>query len=114
MTKEERAEKWFKNIPNSENINMEKKVEICNVAAKWAALIFIALVIVEFVLLSMVNNGSILNYFADSLNGMKKDLSVLQDSPFTDRGSVVEVFTDLSVWAGIRKVIESINMNAAA
>ena len=47
-------------------------------------------------------------------NGMMKDLSVLQDSPFTDRGSVVEVFTDLSVWAGIRKVIESINMNAAA
>lgn len=47
-------------------------------------------------------------------NGMMKDLSVLQDAPFTDKGSVVEVFTDLSVWAGIRKVIESINMNAAA
>ena len=47
-------------------------------------------------------------------NGMMKDLSVLQDAPFTDRGSVVEIFTDLSVWAGIRKVIESINMNAAA
>ncbi|MCI5891845.1 MAG: DEAD/DEAH box helicase family protein [Clostridiales bacterium] len=47
-------------------------------------------------------------------NGVMKDLSVLQDAPFTDKGSVVEVFTDLSVWAGIRKVIESINMNAAA
>lgn len=47
-------------------------------------------------------------------NGMMKDLSVLQDAPFTDRGSVVEIFTDLSVWAGIRKVIETINMNAAA
>ena len=47
-------------------------------------------------------------------NGMMKDLSVLQDAPFTDKGSVVEIFTDLSVWAGIRKVIESINMNAAA
>ena len=45
-------------------------------------------------------------------NGMMKDLSVLQEAPFTDKGSVVEVFTDLSVWAGIRKVIESINMNA--
>ena len=33
---------------------------------------------------------------------------------YEDKGSVVEVFTDLSVWAGIRKVIESINMNAAA
>ena len=41
---------------------------------------------------------------------MMKDLSVLQDAPFTDKGSVVEIFTDLSVWAGIRKVIESINM----
>ena len=47
-------------------------------------------------------------------NGRMKDLSVLQDSPFTDRGSVVEIFTDLSLWAKIRKVIESINMNAAA
>ena len=47
-------------------------------------------------------------------NGMMKDLSVLQDAPFTDKGSVVEIFTDLSVWAGIRKVIENINMNAAA
>ena len=45
-------------------------------------------------------------------NGMMKDLSVLQDSPFTDQGSIVEVFTDLSVWAGIRKTIERVNANA--
>jgi len=45
-------------------------------------------------------------------NGMMKDLSVLQESPFTDQGSVVEIFTDLSVWMGIRKVIERINENA--
>ena len=47
-------------------------------------------------------------------NGMMKDLSVLQDSPFTDQGSVVDIFTDLSVWMGIRKVIESINDNVMA
>lgn len=47
-------------------------------------------------------------------NGMMKDLSVLQESPFTDRGSVVEIFTDLALWTGIRKVIERINMNAVA
>lgn len=47
-------------------------------------------------------------------NGMMKDLSVLQESPFTDKGSVVEIFTDLSVWMGIRRVIERINANAAA
>ena len=41
-----------------------------------------------------------------------ENLSVLQDSPFTDQGSIVEVFTDLSVWAGIRKAIERVNANA--
>ena len=45
-------------------------------------------------------------------NGMLRDLSVLQEAPFTDRGSIVEVFDDLSVWAGIRKVIDGINANA--
>lgn len=47
-------------------------------------------------------------------NGLLKDLSVLQEPPFTDKGSVVEVFTDMSVWLGIRKVIEQINANAVA
>lgn len=47
-------------------------------------------------------------------NGVMKDLSVLQESPFTDKGSVVEIFTDLTVWMGIRKVIDQINANAAA
>jgi len=45
-------------------------------------------------------------------NGMMKDLSVLQEAPFTDRGSIVEVFTDISVWMGIRKIIEQVNSNA--
>lgn len=47
-------------------------------------------------------------------NGMMKDLSVLQEPPFTDQGSIVEVFTDLSVWLGIRKTIEQVNANAIA
>ena len=45
-------------------------------------------------------------------NGMMKDLSVLQDAPFTDNGSIVEVFTDVSVWLGIKRVIDQINANA--
>lgn len=45
-------------------------------------------------------------------NGLLKDLSVLQESPFTDQGSVVDIFTDLNVWMGIRKIIEGINDNA--
>ena len=45
---------------------------------------------------------------------MMKDLSLLQESPFTDKGSVVEIFTDLTVWMGIKKVIDQINANAVA
>lgn len=47
-------------------------------------------------------------------NGMMKDLSVLLESPFTDRGSISEIFTDMGVWLGIKKVIDTINANAAA
>ena len=47
-------------------------------------------------------------------NGIMKDLSVLQEAPFTDKGSIVDVFTDLSVWMGIRKIIEQVNANALA
>lgn len=47
-------------------------------------------------------------------NGVMKDFSVLQESPFTDQGSIVEIFTDLSVWLGIRKAIEAVNANALA
>ena len=47
-------------------------------------------------------------------NGMMKDMSVLQEPPFTDKGSVVEIFTDVSVWFAIKNVIDKINANAAA
>lgn len=47
-------------------------------------------------------------------NGLMKDFSVMQDSPFTDRGSIVELFPDLALWSSIRKTIESINANAVA
>ena len=47
-------------------------------------------------------------------NGLMKDLSVLQETPFTDQGSISEVFTDLSLWMGIRKTIERVNANAVA
>lgn len=47
-------------------------------------------------------------------NGLMKDLSVLQEPPFTDRVSIVEVFTDLTVWAGIKRIIDQVNANALA
>lgn len=45
-------------------------------------------------------------------NGVMKDLSVLQKPPFTDKGSIVELFSDLSLWKGIRETIHRINANA--
>ena len=70
--------------------------------------------------LSDTNMDSRQIYFVNQIieyivhNGILKDLSVLQESPFTDQGSIVDIFTDLSVWMGIRGVIDRINANAAA
>jgi len=48
-------------------------------------------------------------------NGVMKDLSVLQNPPFTDRGNVVELFSnDLAMWNDIKRTIEQINANALA
>lgn len=70
--------------------------------------------------LSDTNMDSRQIYFVNQIieymvhNGMLKELSVLQESPFTDQGSIVDIFTDLSMWMGIRGVIDQINANAAA
>lgn len=47
-------------------------------------------------------------------NGMMKDMSVLQEAPFTEKGSIVEIFSDMSAWMGIKSVIDRINANVAA
>lgn len=47
-------------------------------------------------------------------NGLMKDFSVLQETPFTDQGSVVDLFPELPVWSGIKTIIDQINANAAA
>lgn len=52
----------------------------------------------------------VVNYIVK--NGMMKDLSVLQESPFTDRGSVSELFDDAMVFMDLRTIIENINRNA--
>ena len=70
--------------------------------------------------LNNVNMDSRQIYFVNQIveyivhNGVMKDFSVLQESPFTDRGSIVEIFSDLSVWAKIKNTIDTINANAAA
>ncbi len=52
----------------------------------------------------------IVNYIVR--NGMMKDLSVLQESPFTDMGSISELFEDAAMFMDLRAVIEGINRNA--
>lgn len=47
-------------------------------------------------------------------NGLMKDLSVLQSAPFTDKGSMVDIFQNVNVWYEIRKIIATINSNAIA
>ena len=70
--------------------------------------------------LAGVNLDSRQIYFVNQIveyivkNGIMKDLSVLQEPPFTDQGSVVEIFTDLSIWAKVKTAIDHINANAAA
>ena len=66
-----------------------------------------------------VNLNSSQIYFINKIieyivkNGMMKDMSVLKEPPFTDRGSVSEIFTDVTVWLGIKAIIQQINANAA-
>ena len=47
-------------------------------------------------------------------NGLMKDLSVMQEAPFTDFGSISEIFTDMSLWYGIIAAIKRVNANALA
>ena len=55
--------------------------------------------------------NQIINYIVK--NGVMNDFAVLQESPFTDKGELCDVFVDMSVWMGIMKIIRSINENAS-
>ena len=55
--------------------------------------------------------NQIVEYIAK--NGLMKDLTVMQDSPFIDRGNIIELFGDRpDLWTGIRMTIQHINDNA--
>lgn len=54
----------------------------------------------------------VVNYIVK--NGMMKDLSVLQESPFIDMGSISELFDDVTIFINLRNVIDGINRNAQA
>lgn len=65
---------------------------------------------------SIMDNSQI--YFVNTIveyivqNGYVDNNKIFTESPFTDRGSVVELFPDTDVWRGIRSVIDDINHNA--
>ena len=53
----------------------------------------------------------IIDYIA--INGLMKNTGVLMESPFTDAGSISEIF-DMNNILAIRKIIDGINRNAVA
>ena len=73
MTKEERAEKWFRNIPNVEAIDLETRMEICSKVAKKMALVFFAVFALELVLLSLIVGDDFFNGLADFVNNLVGD-----------------------------------------
>ena len=56
--------------------------------------------------------NQIINYIVQ--NGMMKNFAVMQEAPFTNKGTLDTVFTDTVVWMDIMKIIKSINANALA
>ncbi len=68
MTKEERAAKWFRKIPKSEKITMERKMKICEKVSRKMLVTFLIMLAVEWVLVFLVNDGAIFTQLADTLN----------------------------------------------
>ncbi len=69
----------------------------------------------DFLNNSCLNSNQI--YFINQIieyivcNGLLIDFSVLQDSPFSDRGSIIDLFPDLNLWNSLKSKIEEINNN---
>ena len=72
MTKEERAKKWFSNIPDAESIHLEMKMEICSKIAKKMMIIISGVFVLELVFLLMLGGGDILTKTADFMNNISE------------------------------------------
>ena len=68
MTREERAEKWFRGIQDSELISIEEKMYICDKAAKKMMPIFFGLLVLACILLFMISGGEIFDLTAGFIN----------------------------------------------
>ena len=68
MTREERAEKWFRGIQDSELISIEEKMDICDKAAKKMMPIFFGFLVLACILLFMISGGEIFDLTAGFIN----------------------------------------------
>ena len=68
MTREERAEKWFRGIQDSELISIEEKMNICDKAAKKMMAEFFGLLALACILLFMISGGEIFDLTAGFIN----------------------------------------------
>ena len=72
MTKEERAKKWFCNIPDAESISLDTRMNICSKVSKRMTIIFFLLLAVECILLFMLSDGKFFDILADFLNNISE------------------------------------------
>lgn len=70
MTKEERAEKWFRNMPNAETINLETRMKICKDVSHRMLLVFFIVLGLEIALLFLLGEDAFVNGTADFLNNL--------------------------------------------
>ena len=70
MTKEERAEKWFRNMPNAETINLETRMKTCKDVSHRMLLVFFIVLGLEIALLFLLGGDAFVNGTADFLNNL--------------------------------------------
>ena len=68
MTKEERAEKWFRGIPNAELISMEEKMDICDKAAREMMTEFFWMSAGVFISLLVLRGKKIFGFIVEFIN----------------------------------------------
>ena len=68
MTREERAEKWFRGIQDSELISIEKKMDICDKAAKKMMPIYFGLLVLACISLFTLSGGKFFDLAASFIN----------------------------------------------
>lgn len=76
MIKEERAEKWFLGITNSENMDLDEKIKVCDYISKIMLLVFIGSLIIEVLLAYILTGGEIFNFLSGLINGVAQNEKV--------------------------------------